>query len=226
MPEKKMKHMVACWRPQDLRELGYLEFFQPVERVTVLSPIALMPEKTAILAVIKWKAGPDLTWLNNSVLIEQVMDMGAVKDGRMYLILGREDPWYFELLRKLMEELRVFIHWPITLEPDRTVIGFIGHMENIAKLMEVIEGFDVRAEVLSIRDYDPSISGPLESLTPRQYEFLKDAFEAGHYDDERGRTINELAREHGVSPSSYMKTLRRAQRKVIGGLLDKGGVGN
>lgn len=220
MHEKRMKHMVACWRPQDLRELGYLEFFKPVERVTVLSPIALMPEKTAILAVINWKTVPDLTWLNNSTLIEQVIDMGVVKDGRMYMILGREDPWYFDLLRKLMEELRVFIHWPITLRPDRTVIGFIGYMENIAKLMEVIKGFNVDPEVLSIRDYDPSVTGPLEDLTPRQYGFLKGAFEAGYFDDERGATINELARESGVSASSYMKTLRRAQRKVIGGLLD------
>ncbi len=220
MGDNRMKLVTVRYRPMDLRELGYLEFFKEVERAIVLAPIALMPERTAILVVIKWRSGPDLTWLNQSSLIDKVQEMGQVKDGTMYLIFGREDPWYFELLRTVMEELRVFIHWPIVLMLERTEITFLGPIDSIGKLMGIFKDLNVEVDIRSIRGYDPTRTGPFNDLTPLQYDCLVSAYRSGFFDDDRKVTLGDLAKGRGISSAAYMKTLRRAQKNLISGLLD------
>jgi hypothetical protein len=222
MKDRKMKQVVVHYRPKDLRGVGYDRLFVPIERFTVVSQVALMPEKTALLVVIRWKAGPDLSWMDQSPLIDHVVDLGPVKDGNMYLLLGKEEPWYFEMLRKVMEELRVFFDLPVILEPDLMIIRYIGFMENISKIIDLSKEFNPDLEIVSLRDYDPSQRGLAEVLTPMQFDLVEESYRRGFFDDRRGVTINQLATERGISASSYMKTLRRAQRKLIGELIDHG----
>ena len=219
MPEHKMKQVIVHYEPKDLRSLGYDDLFVSMERFTVVSVIALMPEKTALLVVIKWRKGEDLSWLEGSPLIDDTLDMGPVHDGHMYLLMGSEEPWFFDMLRKIMDEFRVFINLPVVLEPDRIIIRYIGFMENLQRIIELSKEFNPDFEVISMKDYDPSRKGAFEVLTPVQYDILTEAFKGGFFDDRRKVTINELARERGISPASYMKTLRRAQRKLIGEMI-------
>ncbi len=222
MNERKMKQVVVHYKPKDLRGVGYDRLFEAIERLTVVSQIALMPEKTALLVVIRWNSDPDMSWMDQSPLIDHVVDLGQVRDGNMYLLLGKEEPWYFEMLRKVMEELRVFFDLPVVLEPDLMIIRYIGFMENISKIIDLSKEFNPDLEIVSLRDYNPTQRGMVEVLTPVQFEFITEAYRRGYFDDRRGATINQLAGEKGISASSYMKTLRRAQRKIIKELVQQG----
>ncbi len=219
MTDKKLKKVAVEFRPKNLREVGYANLMEGVNRVTVLSPISLMPEKTAIMGIVKWSGREDVERFTDNPLIDQVVDMGAVKDGRMYLFLGREEPWYYQMIKRVMEDLRVFIDWPVILEKDRIRIVWIGYIENVSKLMELFKEMRMEETITSIVNYDPARSDLLDGLTSKQYDTLVESYDKGFFDDRRKVTINQLAKGQGVSPASYMKTLRRAQKNIIKGLL-------
>lgn len=217
--EKKIKQVTVEFCPRDMRGVGYHDLIDGIESVTVLSPISLMPEKSAILAIVKWRGEEDPGRWKDSPLIEEVVDMGMVKGGKLYLFLGKEEPWFYKMIQMIMEELRVFFNWPVILEPDRIQIKWIGYLENISKVMDIFKDFQMEETITSIIDYDPSVSGAMEGLTEKQYQFLLEAYEGGFFDDKRKVTITELAKKNGISGASYMITLRRGLRKLIKGSL-------
>ncbi|MEA3558573.1 MAG: helix-turn-helix domain-containing protein [Candidatus Thermoplasmatota archaeon] len=220
MSGKQMKAVTIRTRPRDFRSIGYKEFMGPIEKVSVMAPLSFMPEKTAFLFIIKWKDKPDLTWMEKSSLIDEIIDMGAVKGGNMYLVFGSEDPWYFDMIRMIMEELKVFFDWPVVMESDSITAKYIGFLENISKLVDLMKSFEVDADILSIKSFDPAGASNLDMLTDIQHDVLRDAYENGFFEDNRRMTITSLAKRRGISSSSYMKTLRRAQRNLIRELLE------
>ena len=215
MDGKRLKKVTVEFRPKILREVGYSDLLKGIDSITVLSPISLMPERSAIMGIVKWSGKENMDQFTRNPLIDQVLDMGAVKDGRMYLIMGREEPWYYQMIQMVMEDLNVFPDWPVILGPDRIRIGWIGYMENIAKLMELFEKMEMNETITSIVNYDPTRSGLLDGLTSKQYDVLSESYSRGFFDDRRKVTINQLAMEHGISPASYMKTLRRGQKNLL-----------
>ncbi len=215
MDGKRLKKVTVEFRPKILREVGYSDLLEGIDSITVLSPISLMPEKSAIMGIVKWSGKENMDQFTRNPLIDQVLDMGAVKDGRMYLIMGREEPWYYQMIQMVMEDLSVFLDWPVILRSDRIRVGWIGYMENIAKLMELFEKMEMNETITSIVNYDPTRSGLLDGLTSKQYDVLSESYSRGFFDDRRKVTINQLAKEHGISAASYMKTLRRGQRNLL-----------
>lgn len=217
MSDRKIKQVTLQFYPRDMRNIGYHDLIQGIERVTVLSPISLMPEKSALLMIVKWSGEPDLSLWESYDLIDQVVDMGAVREGRLYLLMGREEPWFFSMIQMIMEEMKVFFNWPVILEPGRIQIRWIGYLDDISRVMELFKEFRMEETITSIVDYDPTVEGALESLTEKQHDVLLEAYQKGFFDDRRKVTINELARERGVSAPSYMLTLRRALRNLVKG---------
>ena len=53
-------------------------------------------------------------------------------------------------------------------------------------------------------------------LTPRQEDILLYALEKGYFDDPKGITLVEVAKEFDVSISTASEMLRKSQRKVVG----------
>lgn len=219
MVDKKVKQVTVEFYPRDIRGAGYHEIMDGIEKVTVLSPISLMPERSALLIIVKGSKKDDLTFWEDNELIDKVIDMGVVKDGKMYLILGKEEPWFFKKIQMIMEEMKVFFNWPVILEPDRIQIRWMGYLEDISKVMKLFEVFEMKETITSIVDYDP-LDERFGNLTDKQYEFLMEAYEKGYFNDRRKVTINDLAKERGISAPSYMITLRRAMRNLIRGSID------
>lgn len=217
MKERKIKQVGIEFFPRDMRNLGYRELMEGIERVTVLSPVSLMPERSALIVIVKWTGKEDVSRWEAYDLIDRVIELGMVRDGRMYMLLGKEEPWFYGMIQMIMEEMRVFFDWPVVLEPSRIRIRLIGYHEDISKVMGLFEDFQMKETITSIVDYDPSIEGPLAKLTEKQYEVLMEAYRRGYFDDRRKVTLNGLAKERGVSAPSYMLTLRRAVRKLIKG---------
>jgi len=220
MVERRIKQVTVEFHPRDMRDVGYSDLIAGIERVTVLSPISLMPEKSALLAIVKWSGEEDKEKWERSPLIDQVIEMGPVKDGKLYMFLGKEEPWFFKMIQMIMEEMRVFFNWPVLLEPDRIQIRWIGYLEDISLVMRLFDEFKMEETITSIVNYDPSVSRSIAGLTTRQYTFLLEAYDSGFFEDRRAVSIKDLSSKHGISPASYMLTLRRAMRNLIKGTLE------
>nr|WP_248299461.1 helix-turn-helix domain-containing protein [Halorhabdus amylolytica] len=56
---------------------------------------------------------------------------------------------------------------------------------------------------------------PGDGLTDRQHEALRIAYELGYFDIPRNASLEDIAAELGISPSSVSERLRRAQTQLI-----------
>ena len=65
-----------------------------------------------------------------------------------------------------------------------------------------------------------SIQVDVESLTPKQWEALELAYEAGYYDQPRSVDLETLADELEISKSAVSQRLRAAEGVIVGGVLE------
>ena len=59
-------------------------------------------------------------------------------------------------------------------------------------------------------------------LTKRQEEIVRIAFEMGYYDHPRKKTLRELSKVFGISPSTLSEIMQRGERKIVRQYLEKG----
>lgn len=59
-------------------------------------------------------------------------------------------------------------------------------------------------------------------LTKRQEEIVRIAFQMGYYDHPRKKTLRELSKVFGISPSTLSEIMQRGERKIIRQHLEKG----
>lgn len=64
-----------------------------------------------------------------------------------------------------------------------------------------------------------SIQVDVESLTPKQWEALELAYEAGYYDQPRSVDLETLADELEISKSAVSQRLRAAEATIVEGVL-------
>lgn len=59
-------------------------------------------------------------------------------------------------------------------------------------------------------------------LTKRQEEIVRIAFELGYYEHPRRKTLRELSKVFGISPSTLSEIMQRGERKIVRQYLEKG----
>ena len=94
-----------------------------------------------------------------------------------------------------------------------------GSQEQLSDMLGELKaaGFNISLEKL--RDYRVKET-PLDALTDRQREVLEVAYGLGYYDVPRGSSTSEVAVELGVDDSTVAEHLQRAERNLLGALLD------
>lgn len=81
---------------------------------------------------------------------------------------------------------------------------------DIDALFDVLQNVDTAASLLeSIRD-----------LSHVERQTLSAAVEAGYFDEPRGVTLDDIAKEFDISDTAVSKNMRRAERKLIPSILD------
>jgi len=116
---------------------------------------------------------------------------------------------------------------------DATSEGDAGHAVmdvpvevDVRETVELLTGRLPAAELRARRERDRrptrlgTPDGLLEELTDRQREAIGVAFRAGYFDWPRESTAEEVAATLGVSPPTLHAHLRKAQRRLLAGLLE------
>ncbi len=81
------------------------------------------------------------------------------------------------------------------------------------ELQDVVASLEQCADIAYIRN--DSGAGPDAGLTERQVKTLKKAVEMGYFDTPRRASIKDVAQKLGVSPSTAVEHLRKAEKKVL-----------
>jgi DNA-binding CsgD family transcriptional regulator len=110
---------------------------------------------------------------------------------------------------------------PDFLDVDRMKVEMIGKENEIKKLLHYANKWgDNSFKILGLTSIDAKGGESLLSkLTTRQRQMLLTAYALGYYDVPRRISSDELSRHLGVDKSTVVEHLRKAERKLIGGII-------
>lgn len=112
----------------------------------------------------------------------------------------------------------LIIDTPIECVDGGMKVTVVGTHDNLRKAMGDFPA-ELDVTVRSAGPFSPSDRGLLEPLTERQLEVFRTAVENGYYDMPRQATHKDLAGELDCSPSTVDEHLRKAEARVVSGLV-------
>lgn len=102
--------------------------------------------------------------------------------------------------------------WTIYLEDEATLRNVIDHLEAAGNDVDLVRDVSVE-EIESASQLE--ISSLIATLTERQQEVLTTAINAGYYQANADATVESIADDLGISPSTAWEHLQRAEEKVM-----------
>ncbi len=116
-----------------------------------------------------------------------------------------------ELLKSINADLIYSL--PFYLSEEKVILSFLGDSENIKSFLDTLKNFGISFKVVSLQK--PIQESGLSFLTERQKEILITAKTKGYYDNPRRISSKKLAQEFGISTSTLLEHLRKAEKKLI-----------
>lgn len=122
-----------------------------------------------------------------------------------------------ETMIERVNKNRCFNIGPTVLHDGREIFNIVTqNKENLQRLLDDLEKIG-EVRLISVVPFTFEHS----SLTKKQFDALTHAEERGYYDWPRNIDIDSLAKEKGISKSTYVEHLRKAEIKVMKQFIDK-----
>jgi DNA-binding CsgD family transcriptional regulator len=123
-------------------------------------------------------------------------------------------------LMTLSDRFALIVDTPIGFT-DRggLLLTIVGTHDTLREALESIPD-DVHVTIRQVGRYAPGRRDVLSLLTARQREVFETAVESGYYEIPRRLNQNDLAEMLGCAPSTVDEHLRKAESKMLSGLVD------
>lgn len=108
---------------------------------------------------------------------------------------------------------------PDFLDVDRMKVEVIGKEMDMKKLLEYANRWSNTYKILGLTSVDTKAESPLSKLTVKQRQALLTAFALGYYDVPRRISSEDLSRHLNADKSTIVEHLRKAERKLIDGII-------
>lgn len=108
---------------------------------------------------------------------------------------------------------------PASLSAEKISFSFIGDTETIKELLQLIESLGP-IKISSVQNYPFSELDLLSSLTKRQKEIISLAKKTGYYEMPRKTSTEDLSKKLGISKSTLIEHLRKAENRIVSSLLE------
>ena len=111
--------------------------------------------------------------------------------------------------------------YPVVFENDCLMFSMIGNPEDFHTFVSDAREQGWGLEILSVCEYNPSISGIFDVLTPRQKEILLESYRRGFFDHPRRINAGELAERMGMHKTTLLEHIHKAESRLIGHILEQ-----
>jgi predicted DNA binding protein len=108
---------------------------------------------------------------------------------------------------------------PFEIKEGKLRVTFLGSSIQVRKLLHQAAIMGIRYRVISLTDSKYSQESPLSRLTEKQRRILIAAYNQGYYDLPRKINSEQLARQLDIGSSTLVEHLRKAERRLLFGLL-------
>jgi predicted DNA binding protein len=106
---------------------------------------------------------------------------------------------------------------PAFISEDKFCFSFIGDTEPIKELLQIVETLGP-IKIKSVQNYPFSDVDLLSALTERQQEIVTLAKQTGYYELPRKISTEALSRKIGISKSTLIEHLRKAENRIVSSL--------
>lgn len=99
-------------------------------------------------------------------------------------------------------------------------LSVVGSQAEISRSITAIDEAGMTPLLERLSDFEGAGSSPVETLTDRQREVVETAYAMGYYEVPRSASTEDVAAEVGLDPSTVAEHLQRAERNVLGQLIE------
>jgi predicted DNA binding protein len=194
-------------------------FMDGIEEIEMIELLRLDLEHGQKLGIvrIRFRQGGSVR-SNGSLGVLEIVNVIEEKENEaVVLVKAKTPPEFEELARKF--DLDLVWTTPMKVNRERIVYSFIGEDESIRKMVPLLKTFG-DAMKLSIQETSFSGSELLSSLTGKQKELLLQAKKLGYYSYPRKISARDLARSVGLSHSTVVEHLRKAEIRLLDQVLE------
>jgi len=105
------------------------------------------------------------------------------------------------------------------ISDERTSLSLVGPQASISETIRGYESAGVSPDLRKLGTYTGD-SDPVDTLTDRQQQVVQTAYDMGYYEVPRESSTEDIAAELDIDPSTVAEHLQRAERNVLGDVLD------
>jgi len=113
----------------------------------------------------------------------------------------------------------LIIDTPIDVTEEGLSVTLVGTHEGLRRALSNVPD-EIEVTVENAGPYHPDGQDLLSPLTDRQLEVFRTAVDRGYYDVPRRATHEDIADDLGCAPSTIDEHLRKAEARVVSGLMD------
>jgi hypothetical protein len=214
-----MRKVVLEIRPNEMVRGLQETFMDGIEEIEMIELLRLDLEHGEKLGIvrIRFSPGASIETIGPSETME-VVNVLEEKEGEAIVLVKAKAPPEFEQMAKRFD---LDLAWttPMKVNRERIVYSFIGDDASIRQMVQLLRTF---GETISFSVQEASFNGPqmLSSLTPRQKELLLQAKRLGYYSYPRKSNAGDLAKAVGLSRSTVVEHLRKAEIRLLNHALE------
>lgn len=206
-----MREAIINLSDEELAEMGYGELISLCREAGVREIELLEDHGRGGLAQVR---------LDQRINEERLDRLGCVEDWE--LVAEHEDSslYLFEVEAVNMPESASVDHEDLIGVCDPTVgdrgllLSLVGSQETIRDMIRNFQEAGVVPDLQKLGEYEGG-KRALETLTDRQLEVIQTAYQMGFYDVPREASMDDIAEEVGVDPSTVSEHLQRAERNLL-----------
>ena len=193
-----------------------------IESIELIEYLKIDFEKglKVVLSNITMKEG----YLIDDVDLSDVAEILSIlkRDGNKYTCLIKGQPPFGKNqdLRELAKKFDLNIIWttPSILTQDKMVLSVIGTNEELQKFLKAIK-LAGNIKQISFQEANFEWQSILSCLTEKQKEVIIEAKKMGYYNYPRKIDTDKLAQKVGISKSTAIEHLRKAESRIICNIL-------
>jgi HTH DNA binding domain len=193
---------------------------EKVEVVEALRCFKCDTQGLALICRIRLKVkSMTVTDLQHKGLITNIETLYTEKDGSLVVFIEGKScvprpPKDMEIPKMLMT------HPPDFLDVDRMKVELVGKEDEISKFLQYTDKLSNNSfKILGLTSIDTKEESLLSKLSIKQRQALLTAFALGYYDVLRKISSDDLSRHLNVDKSTIVEHLRKAERKLIDGII-------
>ncbi len=194
--------------------------FEDIERIVVRQQFTTSPKDFLVLCEVEWRriTNPEetldriidtLDWFQEAIVISSDMDR------TLCMIKGIYDEMYTKLFLYTTREFLCFIEFPMVLRKDFGIVNLIGPPDDAQRLIDFMNEWGSKFEILAIQEYFPRDSGLLTALTDKQLSALKRAYDEGFFDHPRRSDARRISDRMGIKHTTFLTHIRKGQRRIL-----------